>query len=148
MYLSSFTHAHLTLCLAIYAHPLEHLFVNLLPLIAGPLLIQTHVLPMCLWIHFGQLTAMTSHCGYALPGFPTPLSHEYHHQVFMSNFGILGILDWLHGTRGNFYEWEQKWLSGEIARNTRKEKEEASGTDEDQDSDTTMVTSAAGLKVD
>jgi hypothetical protein len=28
---------------------------------------------------------------------------------FNCNFGVLGICDWLYGTRGNYDEWHDKW---------------------------------------
>lgn len=42
---------------AIYAHPLEHLLANLLPLFAGPLLMQSHVLLFALWLTIGKLSS-------------------------------------------------------------------------------------------
>lgn len=60
----------------------------------------------------GQLNAISGHCGYAIPYLTTPLPHDYHHQVFNANYGTLGVLDWLHGTTGNFDEWRQKWEAG------------------------------------
>ncbi|KAF9182738.1 Chromosome 5 4 [Haplosporangium sp. Z 11] len=49
----------------------------------------------------GQTNAINSHCGFHLPLFPSPLAHDYHHEVFNKNFGPVGILDWLHGTSGS-----------------------------------------------
>jgi sterol desaturase/sphingolipid hydroxylase (fatty acid hydroxylase superfamily) len=36
-----------------------------------------------------------------MPFMPSPLEHDYHHQVFNVNYGILDILDTLHNTRAD-----------------------------------------------
>ncbi len=36
-----------------------------------------------------------------MPLFPSPLAHDYHHEVFNKNYGPVGVLDWLHGTAGS-----------------------------------------------
>ena len=48
-----------------------------------------------------QTITISTHCGFHLPFLPSPLAHDYHHEVFNKNYGILGILDWLHGTAGS-----------------------------------------------
>ncbi|KAF8981901.1 hypothetical protein BGZ46_002142 [Entomortierella lignicola] len=49
----------------------------------------------------GQTNAINSHSGFHLPLFPSPLAHDYHHEVFNKNYGPVGILDWFHGTAGS-----------------------------------------------
>jgi len=71
---------------------------------------QSHILLFLLWVNYGQLTTVFSHGGYAVPGLPSPLAHDYHHQVFNANYGTVGFLDWFHGTTGNFVEFKAKWL--------------------------------------
>ncbi|KAI9598126.1 hypothetical protein BDF19DRAFT_433580 [Syncephalis fuscata] len=94
---------------AIYAHPIEHLFANLLPLFAGPIIMQSHVMVFWLWLCIGLVNTINSHCGFALPFMPSPLDHDYHHQVFNANYGVLGVLDTLHNTRGGFEAWRSSW---------------------------------------
>lgn len=96
----------------LYAHPFEHFLSNVAPLVFGPMLLQSHVLLLWLWANFGQLTAISGHCGFAIPYLTSPLPHDYHHQVFNANYGTAGFLDWLHGTTGNFDEWKEKWENG------------------------------------
>ncbi|ORZ06154.1 hypothetical protein BCR41DRAFT_311863 [Lobosporangium transversale] len=86
---------------AIYCHPIEHFVCNLCPLALGPVLMKSHILTLWLWITVGQTNAINSHCGFHLPLFPSPLAHDYHHEVFNKNFGPLGVLDWLHDTAGS-----------------------------------------------
>ncbi|KAI8055383.1 hypothetical protein BDF22DRAFT_676825 [Syncephalis plumigaleata] len=96
-------------CLAIYAHPIEHLIANLAPLFAGPLIMQSHIMVFWLWLCIGLVNTINSHCGFALPFMPSPLDHDYHHQVFNANYGVLGVLDTLHSTRGGFETWRGSW---------------------------------------
>ncbi|KAG0254830.1 Chromosome 5 4 [Actinomortierella ambigua] len=86
---------------AIYAHPVEHFIANVAPLVLGPVLMKSHVITLWIWITIGQTNAINSHCGFHLPLFPSPLAHDYHHEVFHVNFGPVGVLDWLHGTGGS-----------------------------------------------
>lgn len=83
---------------AIYAHPIEHLMSNVFPVLMGPLLMGSHIATSWLWFALAISTTLVSHCGYHLPLLPSPEAHDYHHQKFNQNFGVLGVLDWLHGT--------------------------------------------------
>ncbi|KAI9594311.1 hypothetical protein BDF19DRAFT_405569 [Syncephalis fuscata] len=94
---------------AIYAHPFEHLISKLLPLFVGPLLMQAHIMTVWLWLTMGLITTVNLHCGFVLPHMPTPLDHDYHHQVFNANYGVFGILDAIHGTRGGYDLWRDNW---------------------------------------
>lgn len=122
-------HLRISFCLwkiiAIYCHPLEHFMCNLSPLLLGPIVMKSHVLTLWIWItigkcclvfiswfiiifhslcskkKIGQTNAINSHCGFHLPLFPSPLAHDYHHEVFNKNYGPVGVLDWLHGTAGS-----------------------------------------------
>ncbi|XP_054755994.2 fatty acid hydroxylase domain-containing protein 2-like [Lytechinus pictus] len=83
---------------AIYAHPIEHIFSNTLPLILGPMIMGSHVATLTMWTMLAQASAINSHCGYHLPLLPSPEAHDFHHLKFTNNYGTLGILDRLHGT--------------------------------------------------
>lgn len=87
---------------AIYAHPLEHLCSNLLPGFLGPLLLGSHVSTAWLWFQLAQLSTLNAHSGYHLPFLPSPESHDYHHLKFNQCYGVLGVLDLLHGTDDRF----------------------------------------------
>lgn len=92
---------------AIYCHPLEHLFCNLIPVHAGPLLCGSHLSVAAVWYTMAVLNTINAHSGYHLPLFPSPEAHDYHHLTFTQNFGVLGILDYLHGTDAEFRASEQ-----------------------------------------
>ncbi|KAH9506524.1 Fatty acid hydroxylase domain-containing protein 2, variant 3 [Dermatophagoides farinae] len=83
---------------AIYCHPIEHAIVNTFPVLIGPYLMQSHLLVSNLWLLYTVLLTLNDHCGYHFPWSLSPVFHDFHHLKFNVNYGILGILDWLHGT--------------------------------------------------
>jgi len=54
------------------------------------------------------LNTINSHSGYTLPGFPSNEEHDFHHSSFNNCYGLLGILDTLHGTNKAFLARKQK----------------------------------------
>ncbi|KAJ3187228.1 hypothetical protein HK101_009435 [Irineochytrium annulatum] len=94
---------------ATYAHPFEHVVSNLLPIVAGPMLMRTHLLTFWTWATIAITTTIATHSGFVLFGMPSPLKHDFHHYRFNSNFGVVGILDWLHGTDGGSAEYAEKY---------------------------------------
>jgi len=87
---------------AIYAHPIEHIFSNLLPPAIGPIICGSHVATTSLWYSLVIITTLVSHSGYHLPFLPSSEAHDFHHLRFNVNYGSLGILDYLHGTDEKF----------------------------------------------
>lgn len=101
--------APIALC-ASYAHPVELATGNILPLILGPVLCRAHVATTALWFAVAVIGSQMHHCGYRfesavlhLPGFDQqPDFHDFHHEVFRGNYGLIGVLDWFHGTDGRW----------------------------------------------
>ncbi|XP_034462377.1 fatty acid hydroxylase domain-containing protein 2 [Hippoglossus hippoglossus] len=91
----------------IYAHPLEHVIANMLPVVLGPMILGSHVTTTSLWYCLVLLSTTISHCGYHLPFLPSPEFHDFHHLKFNQNFGVLGVLDRLHGTDSKFRQTKQ-----------------------------------------
>ncbi|XP_031353393.1 fatty acid hydroxylase domain-containing protein 2-like isoform X1 [Photinus pyralis] len=87
---------------AIYAHPIEHIFSNLLPPFLGVFIMGSHVATAWLWFSLAILSTLNAHSGYHLPFLPSPEAHDFHHLKFNQCFGVLGVLDRLHGTDINF----------------------------------------------
>ncbi|XP_056643685.1 fatty acid hydroxylase domain-containing protein 2 isoform X2 [Diorhabda sublineata] len=87
---------------AIYCHPIEHIFSNLLPPFLGIFLMGSHVATSWLWFTLAILSTLNAHSGYHLPFFPSPEAHDFHHLKFNNCFGVLGVLDRLHGTDTSF----------------------------------------------
>nr|XP_016850569.1 PREDICTED: fatty acid hydroxylase domain-containing protein 2 isoform X2 [Anolis carolinensis] len=84
--------------ISVYAHPVEHVVSNMLPAIAGPVLLGSHVTSTTVWLCLALLASSVSHCGYHLPFLPSPEFHDFHHLKFNQCYGVLGVLDRLHGT--------------------------------------------------
>lgn len=87
-----------------YVHPIEHIFVNVLPILSGPLILQTHPLFTWFWILFSLIVAMSNHSGwyYIVNLLGPPLFHDYHHNLFIGNYGLIGLFDYIHGTDKSF----------------------------------------------
>ncbi|MBN3296239.1 FXDC2 protein, partial [Amia calva] len=83
---------------SLYAHPVEHVLSNMLPVLCGPILMGSHVATTMLWFTMALLVTTISHCGYHLPFLPSPEFHDFHHLRFNQCYGVLGVLDRLHGT--------------------------------------------------
>ncbi|XP_004696805.1 fatty acid hydroxylase domain-containing protein 2 [Echinops telfairi] len=83
---------------SLYAHPVEHLVSNMLPPVLGPLVMGSHLSSITIWFSLALITTTISHCGYHLPFLPSPEFHDYHHLKFTQCYGVLGVLDHLHGT--------------------------------------------------
>lgn len=88
--------------MADYGHPLEHIFVNMFPVLLGPLVLGSHLVTIWLLASLASTGTILNHCGYHLPLFPSPEFHDYHHLKFTECYGNLGLLDYLHGTDRKF----------------------------------------------
>ena len=80
-----------------YAHPVEHIIANTLPIAIPPLLLRTHILTMWGFLAYQLIETSTVHSGYDfLHG--AARKHDRHHERFNVYFGGIGVLDWFHGT--------------------------------------------------
>ena len=68
---------------SIYCHPLEHFFVNLLPILGGSLLLGdyfgNHLASLWLFLMAAIINTTCTHCGYHLPFLASPEAHDFHH---------------------------------------------------------------------
>ncbi|XP_074460559.1 fatty acid hydroxylase domain-containing protein 2 [Larus michahellis] len=83
---------------SIYAHPAEHMLSNTLPVLTGPMIMGSHIVSITAWLSLALVITSISHCGYHLPFLPSPEFHDFHHLKFNQCYGVLGVLDYLHGT--------------------------------------------------
>uniref|UniRef100_A0A6B2LF98 Fatty acid hydroxylase domain-containing protein n=1 Tax=Arcella intermedia TaxID=1963864 RepID=A0A6B2LF98_9EUKA len=88
---------------ATYAHPIELLIGNAVPVFSGPILMRSHIVTACIWIFLSMLQTSYDHSGFQLlswghPRTRQPLFHDRHHQYFVGNYGVIGLLDWFHST--------------------------------------------------
>lgn len=86
----------------LYCHPIEFLFSNLMPGMLGPFITGSHLATLLLWVAIQVLFSLHQHSGYHLPFMPSPEAHDYHHLKFNQCYGVLGVLDMLHGTDDRF----------------------------------------------
>lgn len=93
--------APIGLC-AIYAHPIEHIVSNLLPLFVGPFIFKSHVVTVWLWLCMAVINTIHTHSGYHLPFLPSSEQHDYHHRAFNVNYGVFHFLDTIHNTNRLF----------------------------------------------
>jgi sterol desaturase/sphingolipid hydroxylase (fatty acid hydroxylase superfamily) len=93
------------------AHPLEFYLGNLVPLLAGPLLVRAHVFTLWVWLTVRIFETVDAHCGYDFPWSPARLTpwtnstaaHDYHHAHNKGCYGsMFSVLDAWYGTDADF----------------------------------------------
>eukprot|EP00927_Polykrikos_kofoidii_P011422 TRINITY_DN14843_c0_g1_i3.p1 TRINITY_DN14843_c0_g1~~TRINITY_DN14843_c0_g1_i3.p1 ORF type:complete len:265 (+),score=46.20 TRINITY_DN14843_c0_g1_i3:193-987(+) len=95
-YVHRWLHLNKVSLVAIYCHPLEHIFSNVMPLVAGPLLCGSHYVSISIFFFGALVHTSTVHSGYWVCD--DHGLHDEHHRMFNVNFGALGIMDQLYGS--------------------------------------------------
>lgn len=92
--------SHPSAVAALYSHPVEHVLTNLLPAVIPGYLAGMSEITVRIW-HILALTnaVIIAHGGYTL----SCNTHDYHHQYIKYNYGVIGILDYVHGTNYSPY---------------------------------------------
>ncbi|KAM0256331.1 hypothetical protein ACHAPA_012201 [Fusarium lateritium] len=80
-----------------YAHPVEHIVANTIPIILPPVLLGTHILTLWAFVAWQLVETATVHSGYDFFG-GAAYRHDRHHERFDVHFGGMPWLDWFHGT--------------------------------------------------
>ncbi|KAF9487151.1 putative C-4 methylsterol oxidase [Pleurotus eryngii] len=80
-----------------YAHPVEHVFANILPISLPLQLFRGHVVTFWLFMAFVLFETATVHSGYDFFG-GAARKHDLHYEKFVIYFGTIGLLDWWHQT--------------------------------------------------
>ncbi|KAJ4289972.1 hypothetical protein N0V88_006773 [Collariella sp. IMI 366227] len=80
-----------------YAHPVEQLIANTLPIALPPLLLGTHIVTMWIFLALMLVETATVHSGYDFFA-GIARGHDAHHEKFNVHYGAYGWMDWLHGT--------------------------------------------------
>lgn len=101
-----------SLC-AEYSHPVEAVFTNYIPFLAGPWLWPPHALTYLAWLALRILQTLDAHSGYQLPFSPWryikgagAAHHDFHHShPHAGNYGS-GIWDSFMGTEKEFWRWQ------------------------------------------
>ncbi|KAF2881730.1 hypothetical protein ILUMI_24427 [Ignelater luminosus] len=87
---------------ALYTHPIEHVLSSLIPAFLGIFIMGSHVVTAYAWFLVATTATLLHHSGYHLPFVTSPELHDFHHLKFNQNFGLIGLLDRLHGTDTKF----------------------------------------------
>eukprot|EP01084_Bolivina_argentea_P001518 2803_1 len=78
------------------AHPLEHIFANLMTVVGAPIVVNLPLIPYFIWIWIGCLNTTFSHSGYGNPfrriTFGNAIPHDYHHHYQNCEYGVGSIL--------------------------------------------------------
>lgn len=93
-------HHHFTAPIALaaqFAHPLEQIFANALPISLPPQLLRSHVLTFWGFLAWELFNTAIVHSGYDFLNNKAKM-HDLHHEKFNLNYGTVGLLDWVHGT--------------------------------------------------
>lgn len=64
---------------AVYAHPIEHIFSNIIPVVSGFVIMRSHYAVVLLFLTIVHITTITDHSGYHLPFFHSSQCHDFHH---------------------------------------------------------------------
>lgn len=101
-----------------YAHPIEHIFANMLPIAIPAMVLGVHILTFWTYLAIMLVETATVHSGYDfkfLGVLEMARDHDAHHKLFNVEFGAIpGLMDKLHGTD----------LRSRRRRKRREEKEE------------------------
>ena len=77
---------------ALYAHPFEHVFVNVAPPFLASVLLKCHPAVLCAWVAVASANTVFAHA-------MEESQHNDHHRHWTKNFGVgLMLCDRLHGT--------------------------------------------------
>lgn len=82
---------------ALYAHPIEVIFCNYMPLIIGFFITHFNFYYALSFIAIGTINALYVHSGYSITC-SKKVGHYQHHLIYNKQYGVLGILDILHDT--------------------------------------------------
>ncbi|KAJ5675495.1 sterol desaturase [Penicillium macrosclerotiorum] len=89
-----------------YAHPIEHILANVLPVTLPLYLKGAHGLSIMAFVTFELWEAAADHSGYDFLKLPPAELHDLHHEKFRVNYGTIGLMDWIHGT--DTVGWDRK----------------------------------------
>ncbi|KAJ3497641.1 hypothetical protein NLG97_g1739 [Lecanicillium saksenae] len=84
-----------------YAHPVEYLTADSLPVILPPLLLRVHVVSMWAYLAAVLFSSTVIHSGFDF-FYKSARMHDRHHEgamnIYYGAFGAFGMMDWIHGT--------------------------------------------------
>ncbi|KAL1982386.1 hypothetical protein VTN96DRAFT_1356 [Rasamsonia emersonii] len=82
----------------VYSHAVDHVLENALPIALPMMALRAHVLTVFVFAVLVLWDAALAHSGYDFFRVPSVEMHDRHHRDMRVGYGILGVMDWLHGT--------------------------------------------------
>lgn len=105
---------------ALATHPVDHVLLNAVPALVGPMVVRAHLVVVWMWLGVAQVSALEAHTGYDLsPFFGPPYRHDLHHSHGHVFYGAIGLLDKLFGT-----DKVQEGTDREVGKSVVAEKQE------------------------
>ncbi|CAG9802271.1 unnamed protein product [Chironomus riparius] len=89
---------------ALYAHPIEHIFGNTLPVALPIMILDTPIATSWILVTITMIGTLGDHSGYHIPFLRSSRLHDWHHSKFNECFGVNGFLDKFHRTNIKFEE--------------------------------------------
>ena len=74
-----------------YAHPIEHLLSNVLPVVVLGHLFRLNWICYNIWFNFASINSLLVHSDYKLISFGK--EHNLHHRYRNGNYGVTGLID-------------------------------------------------------
>ena len=90
-----------------YAHPLELLIGNVIPVMFAPVFFQYHFAVLCLWLFLAMGGTTSQHSGYRWPLSGSDDFHDFHHYFIRCNFGSRPLWDGVFGTDKEYREYHR-----------------------------------------
>lgn len=81
---------------AIYAHPIEHILSNMLPIMISGYVVRLNWISYNIWVNIATLNALLVHSDHFIYKFG--YSHNKHHKYRKYNYGTNGLIDIIMGT--------------------------------------------------
>ncbi|EPS39961.1 hypothetical protein H072_6399 [Dactylellina haptotyla CBS 200.50] len=107
-----------------YAHPIEQIVANILPITIPPQLMHSHILTFWMFMAYELVETTTVHSGYDF-FMNAAKMHDLHHEKFLIYFGAIGVLDWFHGTDGSRMAAKRKAKGAAAAKGITQEQVDA-----------------------
>lgn len=125
-----------------YAHPIESVLGNTLPVFVGMLILgnKMHLATVALWLGMRVLETVDGHCGYEFSWSPyrlLPLSgssdyHNFHHSMNSGNFcSFFQFWDTLCGTNVEYFKWKNSQKKEEKLQKLRDDFAQRKSTKQD-----------------
>jgi len=81
-----------------YMNTIDFYIESIIPILAGPAIVDGHIVSSMVWVALAGINSPHSHGGYQFPFLPPPDNHYIHHREYNKNYG-LGIFDVVHNTQ-------------------------------------------------